>query len=506
MGIGSAGGPDHDWTAGDFTEVDDELSSRGTDSFSYAELFPSTNGIVTASSNTTGTASFNATVAVSFFPDTDYVSDGAGPQVEFIGSHQSTADASSYTFSSVDLGWISGRTGVLVAVAARSASSNEITGVTIDGVTATRVSVDTTGDNQTEIWAAATSTNATGDVVVTFAGTALRCGIAVYRGEGMSDITSPTDTYDGSGVSSFTLDHEGRTAHLVLGFLQNDSGVNRLEPALQRGEQAIESQISMATFAAHSYGATAGTLTFTPDDSTNRRWNGVSYAEPRTPYDWQAENGANDSNVVVTFPETATAGALLVAKVFTRATNITTPSGWTLAASADITGVNDVVAVFFKEATGTETQVTINVSPNDHIAAVVAQYSTPSFTTPVVDVDDASDGAGATGTSRALGSVTATAAGFAIGVIGARNGDVDGEVTWSDGFEDAGQHADAAGSSAATIAAAVKQVTAGSVSTTANWATSATHQGFLVVIKEDGGGGGGGIIPQVRHLLDRLLS
>lgn len=111
----------------------------------------------------------------------------------FLQAASSTANATSYTFSSQSLGAEDADRYIIVCVASRATSGTvSISGVTVGGISASVAVSRTNDDSNNNICAqyiVAVPTGTTGDVVVTFAAGQLRCWIALYRAV---DIDSPT--------------------------------------------------------------------------------------------------------------------------------------------------------------------------------------------------------------------------------------------------------------------------------------------------------------------------
>lgn len=102
---------------------------------------------------------------------------GTPASVSYRASYSSTTDATSYTFSAADIGSATNRS--LVVITLHYANNVGVTSVTIGGVSATSVRQVGAG-LMTNIFSAAGVTGATGDIVITLAGTAARCLVGVY--------------------------------------------------------------------------------------------------------------------------------------------------------------------------------------------------------------------------------------------------------------------------------------------------------------------------------------
>jgi hypothetical protein len=116
--------------------------------------------------------------------------------IAFLQSAESGTDASSYTFSTQNIGVAATDRHIIVATIARGASQT-LTGVTIGGVTATSVANNSNDGSIAALFIAAVPTGTTGDIVLTFSGTMIRAADGAYRATGLGSAT-PTDT----GVSS----------------------------------------------------------------------------------------------------------------------------------------------------------------------------------------------------------------------------------------------------------------------------------------------------------------
>lgn len=115
---------------------------------------------------------------------------GAGSaalEYDFLQAAADISDSATYTFAAQNLGPAAADRSIIVAIGMRSVSVRTLTSVTIGGVTAT---VDVQGSNTSNsqtfvaIAHAEVPTETTGDVVVTFSGAAVRCGVALYRATG----------------------------------------------------------------------------------------------------------------------------------------------------------------------------------------------------------------------------------------------------------------------------------------------------------------------------------
>jgi hypothetical protein len=125
-------------------------------------------------------------------------------ELEYRTALGSTTNASSYTFSNVDIGTASFDRLVIVVVHAVTASSAiNITGVTIAGVTATEVVVGPNTGIRNAIFTALVPTGTTGNIVVTTSITAGSMAIATYTLKNYNSVT-PEDTISTEGNPTAT--------------------------------------------------------------------------------------------------------------------------------------------------------------------------------------------------------------------------------------------------------------------------------------------------------------
>ena len=142
----------------------------------------------------------------------------------YITTASSTANATSYTFSSQSLGNPDqGRYIVIAASSRRNGSFTTISGVTVAGVTATAaVTIEYNGgvNNGTfnGLWIAAVPTGTTGDVVVSCgSNTHGAAAASIYRLVGVSSATPATTASDEEGVAlSLNLNTTARSALIAV--------------------------------------------------------------------------------------------------------------------------------------------------------------------------------------------------------------------------------------------------------------------------------------------------
>ena len=124
-------------------------------------------------------------------------------------TYTSTANQTTYTFSACDLGSLG--TNRLVVVGINAPSNQAVSSVTIDGVSATLAITSGAASRLAEIWYASTNSNATGDIVVTFAGSQTAAAIHVWVGYPTS--ATPVDAVGtNNSASSLTLSNVAKTS------------------------------------------------------------------------------------------------------------------------------------------------------------------------------------------------------------------------------------------------------------------------------------------------------
>ena len=110
--------------------------------------------------------------------------------VTYASTANDPSQGSPYTFSSQGIGTAADNRTVAVGVVAHADGSGVITGVTVGGVTATKIVEDHSGELGSEegaIWTAPLAAGTTADIVVTISGTPHRCNIGVWALYGVGD-------------------------------------------------------------------------------------------------------------------------------------------------------------------------------------------------------------------------------------------------------------------------------------------------------------------------------
>lgn len=186
--------------------------------------------------------------------------------ISYQTSSGSTANASSYTFSSLAFGPASPARHVIVAISAADDGGATITftSVTIGGVSATAVSGASSGTSRKiALYIAAVPTGATGDVSF---GTTVGCeraGVSVWAAYNLTSATA-TDTAATSGASSdVSVDMQTGDVGVAAGLLaSSDVGLTTYSGMTERYDVQIEGDFS------NSAGDHTATSTETPKTVT----------------------------------------------------------------------------------------------------------------------------------------------------------------------------------------------------------------------------------------------
>lgn len=140
------------------------------------------------------------------FPYSSGSTGGGVAEVSCTDDSIDTGSATTYTFSSQALGTAASDRKIVVGAFAVNAVK-AVSSMTIGGVSASLVVAKTnSGGEQIELWQAAVPTGTTGDVVVTWAGGQLGCGIGVFRIVGAESAAHDTGGSAAAGAGSDTLD------------------------------------------------------------------------------------------------------------------------------------------------------------------------------------------------------------------------------------------------------------------------------------------------------------
>ena len=108
---------------------------------------------------------------------------GVPPTCSFLQGSMDNTDATTYTFSSQNLGAADARRWIIVCVTAVTNVARSISSVTVAGVSAVQLAVSEGSQvfRHISIWAAKVPTGTSGNIVVTWSSGVSRCGYAAYR-------------------------------------------------------------------------------------------------------------------------------------------------------------------------------------------------------------------------------------------------------------------------------------------------------------------------------------
>lgn len=190
-----------------------------------------------------------------------------GPVVEFLQVAASNTDASSYTFSAQNLGEAAADRLMVAAIATRAAAARTIDAVTIGGVSATIIQVGRSSGtvfNRVALAYASVPTGTTGDLVVTFNTSTLRCRTGLWRVVGL-DSHTPVDT-DSSAATPPTATLTTSDAGIAFGAaaVAVTANTGSVTTWTNLTDKSFDSGSESAINISGAYGATtAGTLAIT---------------------------------------------------------------------------------------------------------------------------------------------------------------------------------------------------------------------------------------------------
>lgn len=125
---------------------------------------------------------------------TAFADEVAAPVCTYLDHAEDATDLTIYTFSARTLS----ATGHNVIGVVGGSGTNIVSSMAVDGAAATLAKRQQQGSVTAEIWIAAATGDATGDVVVTWSGAKVRCAIAIWGATGLSS-TTPVDG-DGANI------------------------------------------------------------------------------------------------------------------------------------------------------------------------------------------------------------------------------------------------------------------------------------------------------------------
>lgn len=240
--------------------------------------------------------------------------------ISFLQSATDTADLSSYTFASQNLGSAASDRHIIVAVISRKAgATTTITGVTVGGVAATIVRQRANTASNTQVAGLAIAlvpSGTTGDVVVTFADTMVRCSIGLYRADDLLSAT-PYDV-DDSVVADPTVNLDILAGGFAIGVGGVAASTTATWTGLTEDYDAVSESFMGYTGAHDEFSASESGRTITIDFGTTTENVGVfaSWAYAGIHQVSRVDNGSVSAVGSIQTPAQAhTAGNLLVALI-----------------------------------------------------------------------------------------------------------------------------------------------------------------------------------------------
>jgi hypothetical protein len=174
--------------------------------------------------------------------------------VSYRANYSSITNASSYTFTSCDIGTEAGRDQIVIAV--HTGAGGTVDTVTVGGSSATRISGTGAGLN-VALWRVGGVTGSTATIEVTMPSTADRCLIAVYALYDLLSVT-PIDsdsTFALSGSSSLSRTIDTRNDGVIIAMASSNAGSRTFTWT------GVTENYDVSLESAHSYSGGSGTST-----------------------------------------------------------------------------------------------------------------------------------------------------------------------------------------------------------------------------------------------------
>lgn len=195
------------------------------------------------------------------------VGGGGGLTYSYESSAESGNNASGYTFSSMGIGTADSDRRVIVVAATRGTNTVSSVTVTVGGVSASidYLSGHTGTGNSIVFASAAVPTGTAADVVVTWSGSMLRCGVAVYRFIGAVAVSDSDVASTDPATINLTSTVDGGVclgAEVVVGKAHTATWSGGMTEDVYLG---IEGNSVTASYASGAIGGT----TFNPSVSTD---------------------------------------------------------------------------------------------------------------------------------------------------------------------------------------------------------------------------------------------
>lgn len=178
-----------------------------------------------------------------------------------------TTDAIEYTFAGFDIA--SSTDDLIIGVCCRNTGSITCTGITVNGVAATKRIQQGEGSapnqNHAQLWTCPSQGDSTPDIVVTWSGTALRCMLAVWTITGHASLV-PTDTDSStSDPGSVTLTVPAKGA--AVGLAADHSASTHTWTGITEDYDQSAGEGSFASSGAHVNSAAGGDIAMQADYS-----------------------------------------------------------------------------------------------------------------------------------------------------------------------------------------------------------------------------------------------
>lgn len=184
-------------------------------------------------------------------------------------------DRTVYTFSSQALGTAAANRQIVVVTcsANEGAGARTVSSLTVAGQSASSIITQAgTGGNTPHIalLIATVTSGTTGDVVVTWSGATLRCGIGVYAVYGAASVASDTASAEGSGTPTLALTTTVQAGGVLIGGYMgagNNVGTVTWANLTEKYDEVIEGNGGLQSGAADAFAALQTDLAVTATPS-----------------------------------------------------------------------------------------------------------------------------------------------------------------------------------------------------------------------------------------------
>ena len=195
----------------------------------------------------------------------------------------------------------------------------------------------------------------------------------------------------------------------------------------------------------------------------------------------QVMSNAANSDITVTFDQTATSGNLLVAVHFDAGGDALQPSGWSEAIKKLDVGNDDEGAIWYKLSVGTETNVVLAGGVEEESCGIVYEIEGPFNVSPL---DKTASSDPFNDNTLESGTTATTAQNDEFAVVGGTMRSTTVTVSsWTNSFVASGEEIVASGSK--QLAASTKLLSStGAVDTVGNLSASPTHMGMIATFKK----------------------